>query len=61
MKPTWAANVRSGKSDAEEDRNRVKEVEQKIREDNQRKENERNDLEEKPRLVEEEAEIQRQR
>ena len=57
MKPTWAAVVRSGQNESE--RNRVREIESKIKEDNQSREKERRDFENKKRLEDEEVEKQR--
>ena len=52
VKPTWAAVVRSGQADTEEHRVRVKEIEQRLKEDNQRRDQEMRDLEEKRRMDE---------
>ena len=57
MKPTWAAVVRSGQNESE--RNRVREIESKIKEDNQSREKERSNFENKKRLEDEEVERQR--
>ena len=61
VKPTWAAVVRSGQGDTEEQSNRVREMERKLREDNQRKDRERRDLEEQKMKEDEEAERLRQK
>ena len=61
VKPTWAAVVRSGQDDSEEQKNRVREMERKLREDNQRKDKERRDLEEQKMKEDEEAERLRQK
>ena len=52
VKPTWAAVVRSGNGDTEEHKRRVQVMEKKLKEENQRKERARVELEEKRRLEE---------
>ena len=58
-KPTWAAIVKSGKPVTEEHRLAVETYERQIREDNQRRDKLKKDLEEKERLEEAEAEMRR--
>ena len=59
-KPTWAAVVRSGQGESEGQRNRVMEMERKLKEDNLRKDRERIEIEKQKRLEEEEIERQKQ-
>lgn len=61
-KPTWAAVVRSGPGDGEglEQRQRIKEIEAKLKEDNKRRDREEKLLEERRKIEEEEAENQKQ-
>ena len=59
VKPTWAAVVRSGQGESEEQRNRVREMERKVREDNQRKDKEKREMEQQK--DDEEAETDRLR
>ena len=59
VKPTWAAVVRSGQGDSEEQRNRVKEMERMLKENNQRKDKEKREFEEQK--MKEDAEVERLR
>ena len=58
-KPTWAAIVRSGRPVTEEHRSAVQNFEKQIREDNQRRDRIKKDLEEKEKLEEAESEKRR--
>ena len=55
-KPTWAAVVRSGQGDSEQSREKVREMEMKIKEDNKRRDKERKEVEENERFEKEEVE-----
>ena len=57
VKPTCAAVVRSGNGETEEHKKRVQVMEQKLKEENQRRDRERFELEEKKRLDEREKKI----
>ena len=58
-KPTWAAVVRSGQAETEEQRSRLKEMEKKLKIENMRKDKESKDLEEK--RIEDENVVERQK
>ena len=58
-KPTWATVVRSGRAVTEEHRSAVNIYEKQIREDNERRDKLKRDLEEQKRLEEAEAEKER--
>ena len=53
--------MRSGQADTEEHRGRVKEIEQRLKENNQRRDQEMRDLEEKERMDEQELERQKKK
>ena len=57
--PTWAAVVRSGSGETEVQKARREEIENKIKEDNRRRDREKRFMEEKKKAEEEEAEYQR--
>ena len=59
-KPTWAAVVRSGQVETDEYMKKVKEMERKLKEDNQRKDEEKRVQEEKKNMEEYEKERQKQ-
>ena len=58
-KPTWAAVVRSCQGGSEEQRQKVKDIETKIKQDNKRRDREREEFEELKRVEEEELERQK--
>ena len=47
VKPSWAAVVRSGNGDSFEQKQRIKEMEAKLKEDNKIRDREKGDLEER--------------
>ena len=61
VKPTWAAVVRSGQGECQNHTSRVKEIEQKLKEDNVRKDKEYEEIENQKKFDEEETERQRQK
>ena len=59
VKPTWAAVVRSGNGDSDEHKKRVQAMEQKLKEENQKRDRARSELEEKKKLDDHDKEKKR--
>ena len=59
-KPTWAAVVRSGQGDDTEHRQRVKDIESKLKEDNKKRHSEQMELDERLRLEQQDARKQKE-